>query len=277
MTLSRSMRLAALIGYVAILTMAFTDCGGIKVPSCILDGSCLPKPDCRTVGCPAGEQCAEVPDSRWSARPEDADFACVPGPAPEPSPSPSPTPISVPRPTPVPVPLLTANGNYPLPPIGTCPPEFQDAPFSLHIKLWQRTCGQGRVCIQTTASVTQRVAKPYLEHTCYDEDGSYSPANCKHVGEMWRGCQEPQFVDYVSDFAGDPNPGDGIYMVIFGNLPFGRMDKQTCTMGCPAGMQNPVHNFNAHDKAVDRLGSTTLRACMADGTHCTELSYRTDQ
>lgn len=198
---------------------------------------------------------------------------CEAAPTPPPPPTPSPGPSS----SPGPLPLLTASGNFPLPEIGTCPAHFRDAPFDLHIKLWQRKCGAAGTCIQNTVTVTQRVGKPYLEHTCYTEDGTYSLSNCKGAGEMWRGCQEPQFIDYLSDFPDDPNPGDGIYIVIFGNLPFGRMDKQTCAMGCPPGMTNPVHNFNAHDKAINRPGSTTVKACMADLSHCSQLDYRTDR
>jgi hypothetical protein len=42
-------------------------------------------------------------------------------------------------------------------------------------------------------------------------------------------------------------------------------------------MANPVHNYNGHDKAVDRSGETFARACLPDATKCSQTSYRTDQ
>jgi len=127
--------------------------------------------------------------------------------------------------------------------------------------------------------------KPYLEHTCYTEEGKYSLSNCKTEGELWRACQEPKFVDYQNV----PNNGEGggVWMQIQSpafpppwNTTWGRMDKQTCDKkreACPPEMANPVHNFNAHDKAVSRPGTTRVRTCMPDGTRCSETSYRTDQ
>lgn len=107
---------------------------GVKVPPCVLDGSCLPKPDCRVTGCPTGQTCEVVPGSRWSARPEDALFECVPEPgvpspapsaSPEPQPSPSPTapPTAPPPPSPSPLPLPTA-----APPPSPRPPSGPDDP-----------------------------------------------------------------------------------------------------------------------------------------------------
>src|SRR5688572_1790677 len=192
---------------------------------------------------PVGEACHAVPPTIPSQPPESS-----PSPLPEasPSPEPSPTPAPSPSPTPEPSPSaspatggpppLTASGNYPLPPAGTCPVWFRAIPFTIHIKTTTKECGEGLGCIKYNHSATQRVGKPGLEHTCYDEDGHYLLSNCKAVGEMLRACQLPQYVDYLGD--GD-NPGGGIYMAIFGpGVAYGKCDKWSCTSGCPPEMTN---------------------------------------
>lgn len=199
-----------------------------------------------------------------------------PVPCASPSPSASPTPI------PTNAPPLTESGNYPRPAIGTCPPWFQNQPFSMHVKVSCKVKGNGgRRC---TLDLTQRSEKPWMEHTCYGEDGSYSLGNCKPVSEMWRGCQEPRYVDYIEDERGDmdPNPGDGIVMTIFHPSwgYYGACDKITSQCNprnetCPV-MTNPRENYrcqDSDDKGERAVGSTKYRVCMPDGTHCVEGVY----
>jgi hypothetical protein len=146
-------------------------------------------------------------------------------------------------------------------------------------------CGDGPKCYRFSITGTQWTTKPYLEHTCYTEEGVYSLANCRTEGEMLRACQEPQFVDYLN--VPENGEGGGAWMQIKSaafdppwNTTWGRCDKRTCDPridNCPEGMANPVHNFNCHDKSVSRPGTTFVRTCMPDGTKCDETSYRTDQ
>ncbi len=193
-----------------------------------------------------------------------------------PSPSPSPSPSASPSPLPTNAPPLTESGNFPRPPIGTCPAWFQDQPFSMHVKVSCKTKGNGgRRC---TLDLTQRSQKPWMEHTCYGEDGSYALGNCKPVSEMWRGCQEPRYVDYIEDERGDldPNPGDGIVMTIFHPSwgYFGACDKITAPP--QPGMTNPRENYRCQDSDEDGsrgVGQTRYRVCMPDGTRCVEGVY----
>lgn len=115
-----------------------------------------------------------------------------------------------------------------------------------------------------------------MEHTCYDEDGTYSPAFCKPVSEMWRGCQEPAVVDYLRDFPEDPNPGDGVWMTIFHPSwgYFGACDKITADP--QPGMINPRQNYRCHDKDEQgerQPGSTTFEVCDPLRTTCARLTY----
>lgn len=214
------------------------------------------------------------------------DCVAVPKPA-VPCPSPTATPTPTPSVTPPPgggeAPPLTSSGNYPRPPLHICPPWFKDATARVGIRVaGMVNCGEGQNCKRVTLWATQKSVKPYCEHSCYDENGVYNRDNCRLECELWHACQEPQFIDYVD--RGDPeNPGNGIVMQIshpdWGNQ-WGRMDKQTCDSRhntCPPEMHNPVHNFNGHDKAVDRAGITKARACMPDYTKCSETEYRTDR
>lgn len=133
--------------------------------------------------------------------------------------------------------------------------------------------------------LTQRSHKPWMEHTCYDENGNYDLSFCRPVSEMWRGCQEPRWVDYIADERGelDPNPGDGIIMTIF--HPdwgyWGRCDKITSQCNprnesCPVEMANPRENYRCQDvDSTERhlRGGTQFRVCMPDGTNCVEARY----
>lgn len=196
----------------------------------------------------------------------------------------SPLPPSSPLSSPGSAPPLTASGNFPIPAPLTCPAHFKAIPFSLHIKVNHKTCGESPECIKALVSVTQRVGKPGLEHYCVDETtGVYVPGSCANVfaGEMWRPCQEPQFIDYQG---GGDNPGNGIVLLIshpdWGNR-FERMDKWTCDPrndACPPGMVNPVHNYNGQDRASHgRSGLTTIKACMPDRSICAQTTYHMDR
>lgn len=195
-----------------------------------------------------------------------------PSPSPAPTPSPSPSPGQCVPPT-----TRTESGNFPLPAAGTCPCWFQGKTTFVKAKVFKPVkCGDGNNCWRYNITATETTTTPYLEHTCYDEEGRYALSNCKTEGEVWRPCQQPQFIDYVGE---GPNPGNGIVMEIahpsWGNI-FGRCDKRTCDTrldACPIGMSNPVHNSNCHDKAVDRVGKTRVRTCMPDGTRCSEAMY----
>lgn len=156
-----------------------------------------------------------------------------------------------------------------MPEEGTCPPHFagQFDRVGIHVA-GSTPCSQGRVCRRVTLWATQKASPPYLPH-----------AVGRREGEMWAPCQEPQFVDYIN--VDDAGHGGGILMQIAHPdwNGWGRVDKQTCDPrinSCPPGMTNPVHNFNGHDKVVDRQGVTTARACMPDGSKCSETTYRTD-
>jgi hypothetical protein len=153
----------------------------------------------------------------------------------------------------------------------------------MHVKVGCKTKGNGgRRCV---LDATQRGEKPYLEHYCFNEDGSPNPG-CANVftGEIWRGCQEPRYVDYIEDERGDrdPNPGDGIIMTIFHPSwgYWGACDKITSDCNprhetCPV-MENPRQNYRCQDSddaGTRAVGSTRYRVCMPDGTHCVEGSY----
>lgn len=119
-----------------------------------------------------------------------------------------------------------------------------------------------------------------MEHTCYDEDGTYSPANCKPVSEMWRGCQEPQYVDYLKDSPKDPNPGDGVWMTIFHPSwgYFGACDKISCQgPNCgDLGMINPRQNYRCGDKDENgerAPGSNIFEVCDPARTKCARVNY----
>jgi len=154
-----------------------------------------------------------------------------------------------------------------MPSDGVCPPWFANATVRVGIGIEGNTpCGAGRVCRRVSLNATQKSVPPHCPH-----------ASDRRECETWRPCQEPKFVDYVG-----PTLGGGIIMEIahpdWGNK-WGRLDKRTCDPridACPPEMENPVHNFLGHDKAVDRAGVTRARACMPDGTKCSETSYRTD-
>lgn len=191
-------------------------------------------------------------------------------------PSPTPSPSASPTPFPPNAPPLTESGNYPRPEIGTCPPWFRNQPFSMHVKVNCKIKGNGgRRC---TLDLTQRSEKPFMEHTCYDEQGRYALGNCKPVSEMWRGCQEPAVIDYIEDERGDrdPNPGDGIIMTIFHPSwgYYGACDKITAPP--QPGMLNPRENYRCQDSDDDGsrgVGQTRYRVCMPDGTRCVEGVY----
>lgn len=197
-----------------------------------------------------------------------------------PTPPPTPKPPSPPAP-PVNAPPLTESGNYPIP--EGCPPWFANATSRVGIGVDIDECGAGTVCRRANLNATQKSVPPFCEHSCYDDQGRYSLAHCRRECELLRACQEPKFVDYLDV----PNSGEGggIWMQIahsdWGGV-WGRCDKRTCASdppigGCPPVMENPVHNFLCHDKAVDRGGVTRARACMPGGTKCSETEYRTDQ
>jgi hypothetical protein len=187
-----------------------------------------------------------------------------------------PSPSNSPTTQPSGAPPKTESGNFPRPEIGTCPPHFQNQPFSMHVKVACKIKGNGgRRC---TLDLTQRSEIPWMEHTCYDEDGTYSLSFCRHVAELWRGCQEPAVVDYIEDERGDadPNPGDGIIMTIFHPLwgYYGACDKITAPP--QPGMTNPRENYRCQDSDdLNERGSvkTKYRVCMPDGTHCVEGEY----
>jgi hypothetical protein len=195
-------------------------------------------------------------------------------PSPSPAPSPTPSPSSSPTPQPpgggTAPPIDPATGNYPLPPDLVCPAWFADSLLRVGIHVaGQVPCAQGTVCRRVTLWATPKSVPPYCPH-----------AADRRECEQWRPCQLPQFIDYVGE---GENPGGGILMQIkhpdWGNV-WGRLDKQTCDPrhdACPPGMANPVHNYNGHDKAVDRSGETSARACLPDATKCSQTSYRTDQ
>lgn len=203
-------------------------------------------------------------------------------PAPESSPCP-------PSPTPPPdggtcasPPPLTPEGNYPILPVGTCSACYRQIPFSWHIKLHHKIKGNGGD--RTTIDATQRVGKPGLQHYCFAEDGS--PQDCSGVfsGEMWRGCQEPKWVDYIEDERGDrdPNPGDGVVMMIYHDLwgYWGACDKISSSCNpkhevCPV-MTNPRENYRCQDSddmGERPAGTTRYKVCLPDFTQCIEGSY----
>lgn len=144
----------------------------------------------------------------------------------------------------------------------------------MHVKVQCKTKGNGgRRC---TLDLTQRSEIPWMEHTCYDEEGRYARSNCKPVSEMWRGCQEPPVVDYIRDYPEDPNPGDGIIMTIYHPLwgYYGACDKITAPP--QEGMLNPRENYRCQDS--DDLGQRTpntthYQICMPSGAPCVEGTY----
>lgn len=220
---------------------------------------------------------------------------------PTPCVTPTPKPPSPPA-SPLPPqeePPLTENGNYPVPPAGTCPAWFRNGdsfPALLRVGvsvpnynpekgLFGTPCGDGSNCRRFTIWATQKSFGKFCEHRCW-ENGVYTPGICKNMREceLFAGCQEPQFVDYVN--VDDAGNGGGVLIQITSdafeppwNTQWGRADKQTCSdkeRRENPSLSNCVHNFNAHDKAVNRPGVTRVRACMPNGTKCSETFYRTD-
>lgn len=219
---------------------------------------------------PVGEACHKppqtIPSPSPSPEPEPSATPIpeptpspTPVPTPTPSPSPSPTPVPSPTPTPSGAPPLTESGNFPV--LSFCPAWFANAVSEVGISvLTQRKC-MGRDappdCTLTVMSATEKSVKPFCEHSCYDEAGRYSLANCRNKCETVRVCQQPEFV----------NGNGGIKMLIsspeWGNV-FGDCDKQTAEGPFPDNRRN----FLCHDRAENRGGVTQAKACEPDGSKC---------
>jgi len=199
------------------ITVAVVACGPIVIPPCVLDGTCLPTPspspspspspvpsstppptpapiiDCRTTGCPIDRVCRDLFDGReeWQcAAPE------TPLPA-SPVPSPSAVPPTPPPASPTPVPptpppsddqacVLGPDGNYPMPPIGTCPACWRADPNLISywgIALRTKIPCSGPKCpygFKYNVDITPHSAKPYLRHRQWNGGGGT---------DTWDGCQ----------------------------------------------------------------------------------------
>lgn len=146
-----------------------------------------------------------------------------------------------------------------MPPPGVCPPWFADALSEYGIDvLMQRKCiGRDAPadCTVTKLNATGKSVKPYCEHSCYDELGRYSLANCRLKCELLRACQAPEHV----------NGNTGIQMVIWGpEVERGACDKETTV----CDFEDCRVNHLCHDRAENRRSETHAQACAEDGTKC---------
>lgn len=185
---------------------------------------------------------------------------CVEGCTKNPEPCASPTPVPSPPSSPVPPPpggVLTESGNWPIPyMVRECEAGRLDPTHEVGIAvLSQRACAGESDCVVTNLHATEKSVKPYCEHSCYDEQGRYSLANCRNTCETLRECQQPEFVSGNS----------GLRIEIWGpEVVRGECDKRTFDCELPDCRRNHI----CHDRAVRRTTKTNAQACMPDGTRC---------
>lgn len=177
--------------------------------------------------------------------------SAVPKACPTPQPSPS---VPVPSPLPSNAPPLTESGNLPLGYLRSlCATGFSPTHEVGISVLSRRECAGEPNCEVVNLNATEKSVKPYCEHSCYDESGRYSLANCRSTCETLRECQQPEFVSGNS----------GVVMEIWGSVERGACDKRTADCDLP----DCRRNFICHDRVVNR-GKTFCQACMPDGSKC---------
>lgn len=175
---------------------------------------------------------------------------------------PSPSPAVTPKPSPVPLPsgppVYTESGNLPVPYLrAKCARGFSPTHEVGISVLSQRECSGEPGCRVVNLHATEKSAKPYCEHSCYDEEGRYSLSNCRFLCETLRECQQPEFVTSNTGIKLDISHPDW-------NSQWGDCDKRTADCSLP----DCRRNFICHDRVVNRSGPTMARACMPDGTRC---------
>lgn len=221
---ARPLMRAVLIACAALL---FAGCG-FKIPPCVLDGSCLPQPSPSPSPAPSPSPTAEpLP---------------TPSPSPAPTPAPSPSPVSTPSPSPRPVdgpPPLDANGNYPIPPAGTCPAHFAGSLYRYGIQEHsRRPCSgncqaDGYLGIVIIVSATPKSVPPYCGH-----------AGDRRECEQWRPCQ-----DGYADWQ-DASLGPALYMTLPGHWVDARVVKRSDN-----------NHLGIHKPTASETGVMTFKAC----------------
>ena len=175
------------------------------------------------------------------------------------SPSPKPSPSNSPSPLPSGAPPLTESGNYPINYLAdACEAGILSPTHEVGISVLSiRDCSGEPNCRVVNLHATEKSVKPFCEHSCYDEQGRYSLANCRLTCETLRECQQPEFVVGNSGVKLEIKHPDW-------NNEWGACDKRTAD----CDVVDCRRNFICHDRVVNRAGKTKARACMPDGTRC---------